>query len=66
MGLFLLTGQEAEDWGRDIQACLRGNQQKLYHLGFRGTVSRKTLAHANQIRDWRIYADFVQILIHSS
>ena len=48
---------------RDIQACLRGNQQKLYHLGFRGNISRNTLAHANQIRDWRIYADFAQILI---
>jgi len=47
---------------RDIQACLRGNQQKLYHMGFRGNVSRNTLAHANQIRDWRIYADFAQIL----
>ncbi len=48
---------------RDIQACLRGNQQRLYHMGFRGNVSRNTLAHANQIRDWRIYADFAQILI---
>jgi hypothetical protein len=48
---------------RDIQACLRGNQQKLYHLGFRGNVSRNTLAHANQVRDWRIYGDFAQILI---
>ncbi len=48
---------------RDIQACLRGNQQKLYHMGFGGNVSRNTLAHANQIRDWRIYADFAQILI---
>jgi len=48
---------------RDIQACLRGNQQKLYHMGFRGKVSRNTLAHANQIRDWKIYADFAQILI---
>lgn len=48
---------------RDIQACLRGNQSKLYHLGFRGKVSRNTLAHANQVRDWRIYADFAQILI---
>ncbi len=48
---------------RDIQACLRGNQQKLYHMGFRGNISRNTLAHANQIRDWRIYADFAQILI---
>jgi len=48
---------------RDIQACLRGNQQKLYHMGFRGKVSRNTLAHANQARNWRIYADFAQILI---
>jgi len=48
---------------RDIQACLRGNQQQLYHMGFRGRVSRNTLAHANQVRDWRIYADFAQVLI---
>jgi hypothetical protein len=48
---------------RDIQACLRGSQQKLYHMGFRGKVSRNTLAHANQVRDWRIYGDFAQILI---
>ena len=48
---------------RDIQACLRGSQQKLYHIGFRGKVSRNTLAHANQVRDWRIYGDFAHILI---
>ena len=48
---------------RDIQACLRGSQQKLYHMGFRGKVSRNTLAHANQIRDWRIYGDLAHILI---
>jgi hypothetical protein len=48
---------------RDIQACLRGNQQKLYHMGIRGNVSRNTLANANQVRDWRIYADFAQVLI---
>ena len=48
---------------RDIEACLRSTQRKLYHMGFRGNVSRNTLAHANQIRDWRIYADFAQILI---
>jgi len=48
---------------RDIQACLRGNQPKLYHMGFRGNVSRNTLAHANQVRDWRIYADFAHLLI---
>ena len=48
---------------RDIQACLRATRSKLYHLGIRGKVSRNTLAHANQVRDWRIYADFTQILI---
>ena len=48
---------------RDIQACLRATQSRLYHLGIRGKVSRNTLAHANQYRDWRIYADFAQILI---
>ena len=48
---------------RDIEACLRSAQRKLYHMGFRSHVSRNTLAHANQIRDWRIYADFAQILI---
>lgn len=48
---------------RDIEACLRVVQPKLYHMGFRGTVSRNTLAHANQVRDWRIYADFAQVLI---
>jgi len=48
---------------RDIQVCLRAAQTKLYHLGIRGTVSRNTLAHANQVRDWRIYGDFAQLLI---
>jgi hypothetical protein len=48
---------------RDIEVCLRSAQRKLYHMGFRSNVSRNTLAHANQIRDWRIYADFAQILI---
>jgi hypothetical protein len=48
---------------RDIQACLRAAQAKLYHLGIHGRVSRNTLAHANQTRDWRIYADFAQMLI---
>src|SRR4030043_103227 len=48
---------------RDIQACLRAAQQRLYHMGIRGKVSRNTLAHANEVRDWRIYADFAQILI---
>jgi hypothetical protein len=48
---------------RDIQACLRAAHKKLYHMGIRSKVSRNTLAHANQVRDWRIYADFAQILI---
>jgi len=48
---------------RDIQACLRAAKQKTYHMGIRGNISRNTLAHANQTRDWRIYADFAQILI---
>ena len=47
----------------NIQACLRAVQRKLYHMGIRSKVSRNTLAHANQIRDWRIYADFAQVLI---
>ena len=42
---------------RDIEACLRAMQPKLYHMGIRSTVSRNTLANANQVRDWRIYAD---------
>jgi hypothetical protein len=48
---------------RAIQACLRATPSRLYHAGIRGKVSRNTLAHANQVRDWRIYADFAQILI---
>jgi hypothetical protein len=48
---------------RDIEACLRAQQPKLYHMGFRGRVSRATLADANEHRDWRIYADFAQVLI---
>jgi hypothetical protein len=48
---------------RDIEACLRAMSSKLYHMGIRGNVSRNNLAHANETRDWRIYADFAQILI---
>jgi len=48
---------------RDIEACLRAQQTKLYHLGIRGQVSRNTLANANSVRDWHIYADFAQVLI---
>ena len=49
---------------RDIEACLRAVQTKLYHMGIRGKVSRSTLADANENRDWHIYADFAQELIH--
>lgn len=48
---------------RDIQTCLRVSQRKLYRMGIRGKVSRNTLANANKTRDWRIYADFAQLLI---
>ena len=48
---------------RDIEACLRSVQSKLYHMGIRGKISRTTLADANENRDWRIYADFAQTLI---
>jgi len=48
---------------RDIEACLRAMQSKLYHLGFRGKVARSTLADANESHDWRIFADFAQLLI---
>ena len=49
---------------RDIETCLRSVQPKLYHLGFRGRIARSTIADANRNRDWRIYADFAQTLIH--
>src|SRR3972149_11991490 len=49
---------------RDIEACLRAMQPKLYHMGLRGRISRSTLADANERRDWRIYADFAHVLIH--
>lgn len=49
---------------RDIEACLRSMQEKLYHMGIPGKVSRSTLADANENRDWRMYADFAQVLIH--
>jgi len=48
---------------RDIETCLRAHQAKLYHLGIRGSVSRSTLADANESRDWHIYADFAMSLI---
>jgi hypothetical protein len=49
---------------RDIESCLRAMKNKLYHLGIKGRISKSTLAHANENRDWRIYADFAQVLIN--
>ncbi len=49
---------------RDIESCLRSMNNRLYHMGIRGTIARNTLAKANENRDWRIYADFAQVLIH--
>lgn len=51
---------------RDIEACLRSMQPRLYHMGFRSEVARNTLAHANEQRDWRIYADVAQVLIREA
>lgn len=51
---------------RDIETCLRALEPKLYHAGFRGRISRSTLADANRAHDWRIYADFAQVLIRSA
>jgi len=48
---------------RDIEACLRSQSRKLYHMGIRSKVSRSTLAEANETRDWRMYADFAHHLI---
>ncbi|MCC7485935.1 MAG: DUF4372 domain-containing protein [Burkholderiales bacterium] len=48
---------------RDIEACLRAQPGKLYHLGLRGNISRSALADANEERDWRIYYEFAQALI---
>jgi len=48
---------------RDIEACLRSLHGKLYHMGFHGRVARSTVADANESRDWRIFADFAQVLI---
>ncbi len=51
---------------RDIESCLNSMSTKLYHMGFRGNISRSTLADANEGRDWRIYAEFAQVLIDSA
>src|SRR6202142_2657778 len=51
---------------RDIESCLRSQRSKLYHMGICGNVSRNTLANANKVRDWRIYADFAHCLIQKA
>jgi len=51
---------------RDIECCLRAIHEKFYHMGINGKVFRSTLADANEKRDWRIYSDFAQILIHKA
>jgi len=51
---------------RDIEVCLRAMKPRLYHMGIRGNIARSTLADANENRDWRIYADFAQALIHTA
>jgi hypothetical protein len=48
---------------RDIEVCLTAQAGKLYHMGFRERIHRSTLADANEVRDWRIYAEFAQRLI---
>ncbi len=60
LGFAQLTYRESL---RDLETCLRAMQPKLYHMGMRGRVARSTLADANETRDWRIYADFAQVLI---
>ena len=51
---------------RDIEACLRSVGPKLYHMGIHSTVSRNNLSNANENRDWRIYAEFAQVLIQQA
>ena len=51
---------------RDIESCLRSMHRKLYHMGIRGRISKNTLSDANENRDWHIYADFAQVLIHTA
>ena len=51
---------------RDIESCLRSMHRKLYHMGIRGGISKSTLSDANESRDWHIYADFAQVLIHTA
>ena len=63
MAFAQLTNRESL---RDIESCLRAMQSKLYHIGIRGKISKSTLADANNTRDWRIYAEFAQVLISTA
>ena len=63
MAFAQLTNRESL---RDLVTCLQSMPNKLYHMGLRGKVSRSTLADANENRDWRMYADFAQVLIHTA
>ncbi len=63
MAFAQLTSRESL---RDIETCLRAQAGKFYHMGFRGQVSRNTLAKANERRDWRIHADFARSLIRTA
>ena len=63
MGFAQLTYRESL---RDIESCLTAFSSKLYHSGIKQSVSRSTLAEANENRDWRIYADFAQVLIREA
>jgi len=60
LGYAQLSGRDSL---RDIETCLNSHRDKLYHIGFRGTVSRATLADSNERRDWRIFQDFGHVLI---
>jgi hypothetical protein len=51
---------------RDIEACLSAQASKLYHMGFREPIRRSTLSGANEARDWRIYAEFAQVVIRQA
>jgi len=63
MAFAQLTGRESL---RDIETCLWALRPKLYHAGIRGHVARSTMADANETRDWRIYAEFAQVLIRTA
>ena len=61
--VWLLHNQPTERASQETEICLRSQSEKLYHMGMGGGISRNTLCNANTLRDWRIYADFAQVLI---